>query len=260
MSVTLKYQGRSYNNNRSVEEYKQTYQGFQSDIDTYLGTLSEIGTFYSGKGYLTSIIKQQDEGPFWNAEITYSVDRGDDSFSNSSTTIVGKKSAQLSVRNLQMPLQHHADYKTCWNYYLIGLCGQNETLPTPYWWGTDGYEDLIPVQDRKKYRWIKTVSEIPLDPEDGKTWQIIEKPTKPGVEYYDLAYFVVTISAKYSSARSAGNAIGGNINTIQTPYQDFNLGGQWKYDQASVHYDGKAWIATQVYTRSPDYWDPDLYD
>ena len=261
MSVSLKYQGRSYSNNRDMQEYTQTWQGFESQIDAKMGTLSGIGTYYSGRGYLTSVSKTPDEGPFWNLEIVYSTDYGNESFSNSSDTVVGRKSAQLSVRNLQLPLERLENYRTNWNYYLIGLCDEDDTLSTPDWWQTAGYEDLIPAADRKKYRWVKTVGEIPTEPEDGKTWQIIEKPTKPGVEYYDYAYFVVTISAKYKSARAAGNAIGSNINTIVTPAEDFNLGGEWKYDEASVQYDGKAWIATQVYTRAGDEegWDQDIY-
>ena len=44
---------------------------------------------------------------------------------------------------------------------------------------------------------------------------------KPGVEYYDMALFVVTILSKHGSPTSAGNAISKNINktTILTPQQ-----------------------------------------
>ena len=86
MSVSLKYQGRTYSNSRDVQEYKETYQGLQTEIDSYMSTLSGIGTFYSGKGYLTSISKENDEGPFWNLQVIYSVDNGSESFSNASNT------------------------------------------------------------------------------------------------------------------------------------------------------------------------------
>ena len=74
-----------------------------------------------------------------------------------------------------------------------------------------------------------------------------------------MALFVVTISEKHGSANSAGNAVSKNINKIKSPSEDFNLGGQWKYDEASISYDGKNWISTQVYTRAADVWDKDLY-
>ena len=83
-----------------------------------------------------------------------------------------------------------------------------------------------------------------------------------GVEYYDLACFVVTETAKYKSATAAGNAISKNINTISSPQNTFGItGGNWKLDEATVQYNGKNWYATSVYTRSGDEegWDTDLY-
>jgi len=84
-----------------------------------------------------------------------------------------------------------------------------------------------------------------------------------GVEYYDLACFVVSETAKYSSARSAGQAISTNINTIVSPTETFGItGGNWKLDEATIQYNGKHWYATMVFTHSGDSlgWDSDLYD
>ena len=38
-------------------------------------------------------------------------------------------------------------------------------------------------------------------------------------------------------------------------------GGNWKYDEASISFNGKYWVATSVYTRSGDDkgWDVDIY-
>lgn len=72
----------------------------------------------------------------------------------------------------------------------------------------------------------------------------------------------MTESAKYRSASAAGQAISKNINKIVSPDNTFGLsGGNWKYDEASVQYDGKNWIATTTYTKSGDNngWDSDLY-
>jgi hypothetical protein len=59
----------------------------------------------------------------------------------------------------------------------------------------------------------------------------LQKPTKQGVEYYDFAVFVVTETAKYNTANSAGNAIEKSINTIKSPDNTFGLNvGNWKHD------------------------------
>ena len=90
----------------------------------------------------------------------------------------------------------------------------------------------------------------------------MKNPQNLGVEYYDLACFVVSETARYSSARSAGNAISRNINTITTPSETFGItGGNWKLDEATIQFNGKHWYATMVYTRSGDDegWDLDLY-
>lgn len=104
---------------------------------------------------------------------------------------------------------------------------------------------------------------MPLDPDaNGKYWRILQKPTKPGVEYYDLACFVVNISAKYNTASAAGNAVSKNINHIVTPTETFGItGGNWKLDEVSISYDGKHWIANQTYTKSGDSsgWDREIY-
>ena len=83
-----------------------------------------------------------------------------------------------------------------------------------------------------------------------------------GVDYYDMSCFVITESAKYKSATSAGNAVSKNINKIISPDNTFGItGGNWKYDEASISFNGKYWVATSVYTRSGDDkgWDVDIY-
>lgn len=108
--------------------------------------------------------------------------------------------------------------------------------------------------------WITSVSELPTEPDtEGNYWTILKEPTKPGVDYYDVAYFVVTETAKYGSATAAGNAVSKNINTITSPSNTFGISGSWKYDDASISFNGKYWVATSTYTCSIDEWDEDLY-
>lgn len=256
MALQFLYQGREVSQNKNQAIYKQTLYGKLQQIDQLISGF-QIGYRDQEKGYLRSWTKTQKEADIWQVEIEYTKEF-DFSFSDQDESVVGKKSAQLSVRNIQMPLESSANYRTNWNYYLAGK-GEGNIVTTPYWWETAD-TIIIDIADRENYMWIKSLGELPLEKDqNGVYWQILEQPTKPGVQYYDLACFVVTISAKYRSASAAGNAISKKINCITSPPQDFNLGGEWKLDECSVSYDGKAWIATETYTRAVDYWDPQLY-
>lgn len=254
-SIQMKYQGFESSRNKGERLFKQTFIGSESLIDQKINTLV-YGSFHENKGYLTKWRKTQDDGIFYQLEIQYTISYDNDP-SSLDDTQYGKKSASLSVRNIQMPLQHLPNYLTNWNYYLIGL-----TDSVPEWWET-AKDFIISPEDRKNYMWIKSLAELPLQPnEEQKYWQIIKKPTKPGVQYYDLACFVVTETSKHNSANSAANSISKKINTITSPDEDFGItGGNWKLDQCSIAYSGEYWLATKVYTRSGDDngWDTDLY-
>lgn len=255
MALKLKYQGKSIGRNKTQSSYKQTYYGTEAEVDTYMGSLT-IGASVEGKGYLTSYEKSQMDGLIYQIEVEYTVDFDND-FSNLSSTVVGQKSAELTTRQLQMPLQNLENYLTQWNYYLAG-CGD---VTTPGWWQT-ATDTLIEPDERKTYMWIKSVGQLPTQPnEDGEYWGILEQPTKPGVEYYDKAYFVVTEKKKYGSASAAGNAVDRCINSITVhPDNTFGLGNNnWKCDDCTCAYDGRRWIVSTTYTQAPQGWDQDIY-
>lgn len=248
--LTLKYQGSEFSRNKQQKTYKETYIGTEQLVDAKIATLS-IGTFTSGKGYLSSWRKSQGQSIFYNLQLEYTTQYDNDT-SDLSQTDYGKKSAQLSVRNIQMPLEHLPNYKTNWNYYLIGKQGSS----MPSFWET-AKNTTLTGDDDKNYKWIKSLAESP-----GQGWKTIADPTKPGIEYYDLACFVVTETTRHGSASSAGNSIEKKINTITRPSQDFGIsGGNWKLDQCSIQYNGGYWLATKTYTRSGDDkgWDTDIY-
>ena len=266
MSLKVLYQGKEKSKNANEEKYKVTYYGTEQEVDSFISSL-QIGISYDN-GYLSSWNKSNYEGDLYQVACEYTTSYQWGSYSNVGPTVVGKKSAQLSVRNIQLPLEWLRDhgnqnYVTNWNYYLIGRAESEDTvIDTPAWWET-ATDTIIPIADRTNYRWIKSIAELPLDPDsDGQYWFIVEQPTKPGVQFLDYALFVVTESAKYRSANAAGNAISKSINTITSPSNTFGLSdGNFKLDQASVSFDGSAWIGTCVYTHSGDSegWDVDLY-
>lgn len=257
MSVKLKYQGQQYSRTKNQKSIKYTYYGTQNQIDQFMNSLKFGSRDDEKGGYLTQIHKTQMQGIFFQVELTYTISYQNSS-GDDSQTVVGVKSASLSVRNIQMPLQHHKNYRKNWNYYLYAV--QGESLPV--WWSTFDNEDDLTESEQKQYMWVKDPSEVPEKSVNGKAWKKLKNPIKMGVQYYDLACFVVSESAKYNSASSAGNAIEKNINSIKKPSNDFGLsGGNWKCSSCSVQFDGKFWIVTSEYTKSGDDkgWDTDLY-
>jgi hypothetical protein len=88
---------------------------------------------------------------------------------------------------------------------------------TPSWWSIAD-DTILSTADSKKYAWISSLAELPLEPDSkGKKWVVLQEPTKKGVQYWDKACFVVTITEKFSSASKAGSSVKKTINTITTP-------------------------------------------
>lgn len=268
MALKVLYQGKEKSRNANEEKYKVTYYGKQSEIDAFIATLT-IGTSYDN-GYLSSYTKSNYGADLYQIQCEYTTSFQWGSYSNVGPTVVGKKSATLSVRNIQLPLEWLKDHGSCnyltnWNYYLIGRAAdENTVISTPSWW--DQAQDIIiPVADRANYRWVKTLSEIPIEPDaQGMYWFVVQQPTMPGVQYIDYALFVVTQSERFRTASAAGAAVSNTINTITSPTNDFGLstgGYDWKHDESSISYDGRSWIVTSVYTRSGsnEGWSTDLY-
>lgn len=247
MALQLKFQGSEQSKSRKENSFKETWIGTEAEIDSKISTLT-IGTFHSDKGFLSSWSKTQQDGKFYTLEIDYRVSfDAETAGSNTDSTVYGKKSATLNVRNIQLPLENHKNYKTCWNYFLFSKGGD-----TPSFWKEA--KDLTGA-DGKNYQWGKDPVTCP------QGWTIIS-PTKPGVEVYDLACYTVSITEKHGSASSAGNAIQKKINKIVRPSEDFSIdGGNWKLDDCSVSHNGKHWVSTMTFTRSGDEsgWDEELY-
>lgn len=267
MALKKLYQSREKGKNSNEETYKVTWYGKETEVDALIATLT-IGSSEAEGCYLASWNKSQYGADLWQIELVYTQSFEWGQYSNVPPTVVGKKSSQLSAKNLQLPLENLDNYLWNWNHYLIQKAQTKDDTQTPSWWGTlgkdgDGFLEEIPASDADDYKWIHSLSEKPDGKdEDGNYWYVIEMPTKPGVDYYDWAIFVVTESAKYRSASAAGNAIDKSINTITPPNNTFGLNwGDWKLSEANVSWDGKAWIATCVYEHSGDQngWDADIY-
>lgn len=251
-----KFQGREQSLSRDESIYRETWYGSETEVDAYIATLV-IGSFVEGNGYIHEWQKKQDSPAVWQVEVTYRITYSVDADSNDEVAdgTTTPKTYSLSVRNIQIPLEEHKQYKACWNHYLIGL----GNVPVPSWWAT-ATNTLLDVDARKVYQWVSSIAEIPLEANERNLyWRILKDPTKPGVQVYDRACFVVTEKSKYRTSSNAGQAISKNINEIGDPPHKFGIvGGMWKLDEASVEHDGKRWVATRTWTRA-DEWDADLY-
>lgn len=253
MSVKLKYQGKEKSRTKNQTLYRETLYGLQEEIDAYIATLN-FGTYYTDKGFLTQFRKFQDTGLFWNVEITYTTTT--ETTDDTSEQLIGKQSCQLSVRNIQLPLQKHPNYKANWNHYFFMKAG----TALPAFWSTTTSPELTEVQSQY-YSWGDSPADVPASA-NGERWYLAKYPTMQGVECYDWALYVVTQTAQYRSATSAGNAIQKRINKITAPSEDFGIDeGNWKLDEVQVSYNGQDWIAQMVFTKSGDSsgWDTRLY-
>ena len=197
---------------------------------------------------MESVRIYQDAGNIWNVERRYTTDQ-DGNFTTKPNVVYGKKSAQLRGAMLSIPIEQHKNYRTNWNYFLASA---PDVTYSPEWW-LDATDPILTAEAAQKFAWIKSPSEAPVD-KRGK-WNVTHKPTYPGVNSYDVAVYTVTETAKFSSAKKAGQMIASNLNRIGRPEEDFGLtkgGFNWKCDDATVSYNGRNWFATLTWTRSGD--------
>lgn len=265
MATNILYQSKEKTRNSRETRYKENISGNETEINSYIASLS-IGSTQKEGLYLSSWRKSQIGGDLWQVECEYAELDNWISYSSLPDSLVGVKSSTMSVRTLQLPLENLSNYKQNWNHYLIVKTQDGQDVETPSWWSNLQYGDFVPSQDRDNWRIINSLSEIPLQPQGKDSnghelfWQVNASPTKPGVEYYDFCVYTVTELARYRTAQDAGTAIDKNINKITSPSNTFGIsGGNWKLDESSVQFDGNAWNATNVYTHSPTGWDTDLY-
>ena len=251
--ASIKYQSRTQERGENETVYTLVYQGKREAMealqDEYpIGSRNDHGELVTNRLY-------QGDGPIWCVELKWRASWDGDSVEPPAKAW-GAKSATLQGSMLSMPLESKKGYLACWNHYLAGAPGAE----LPMWWDT-ATDTVLDDAQAKKYAWIKSVGETPVV--DGVKWHILAQPEKPGVEGYDIAVYSVTETAKFRSAKQAGQMVANVLNKIGSPNNNFGIsGGNWKCDDATVSWDGKRWLATLTWTRSGDEsgWDTDLYE
>ena len=255
MALTLKYQGRQRERNDNGFTTTMVWTGTQEECEAFA---AEAAPGDPGEeGTLDSVRIYQDGGNIWAVERRYTTDR-DGNFTNKPNVVYGRKSAQLHCGMLSLPIERNKNYKTHWNYYLAAA---PSVTSVPEWWET-AKNTIMTNADAQKYRWVLNPSECPQD--KNGMWRTIKDPKYKGLSSYDLATYTITETAKFSSAKKAGQMIAGKLNQIGKPEEDFGLtpsGYNWKCDSAEVSYNGGDWYAHLTWTRSGDDqgWIPEIY-
>lgn len=251
--MIIKHQSRVKSQNGDGLSTTIVYQGGQAEMleQQSAHPIDEAGEY----GRLKSSRVYQESPKIWCCELQYE-SNGSGDYSSPPSKAYGKKTAQLKGAMLSMPLESHADYRTCWNYYLAAAPGIKEVPP---WWQTAS-DTVISEGDAQKYRWVKSPGECPGDKKG--LWRTIKDPVKPGVSSYDTATYTITESARFGTAKAAGRMVANTLNKVGMPNEVFGItGGDWKCDDAGVSWSGKYWLATMTWTRSggAEGWDKDLY-
>ncbi len=257
MPITVKFNSRQTERNENEIITTVCWTGTQEEILTF--SQAERPGASTDDGKLKSSRVYQESPNIWVCEKKYVTDL-DGEPQEKPNVEYGKKSAQLHGAMLSIPIEKLPNYRRKWNYYLTAKPG---VTAIPAWWDTADYQTIMTSADSQKYRWVKSLAEAPSD--SSGYWRPVKNPLKPGEDNVDVATYTITETGKFRSAKAAGRMVANQLNKIGKPDEDFGLtppGYNWKCDNATVSYNGKAWFATLTWTRSGNNkgWDTDLYD
>ena len=257
--MQVKYKTRSTSEQEEGFFSSITFQGSHEEMTRLQSEHLPKSYFYPERnrsigGRVKSVQVYQAEGSLWCCEFQFVANQHHEGTQPPDTTF-GKKSAVLECGLLSMPLESHPQYRMHWNHYLATTGDEM----TPLWWN-DATNAIIP-DNFEEFRWITSPDDLPLK-SDGKTWKIVQEPTKKGVDSYDMATYMVRENVRCKTAKAAGILCANKLNKLISPENDFGIaGGNWKCDDIRISWTGKYWLASLTYTRSGNDkgWDNDLY-
>lgn len=273
--MNLTYQGESHERSGKGSVCRKIYTGSKEELKEYLSSL-EIGSGESESETVSSAVLSQKEGPLWQLEVTHTILESSGSyFSRKPNTAYGERSAKLECSCVSVPIETLPSYRKHWDHYLLigeladpsgTLYTEHSTEVLPPFWETADASFLMPTEFINMFRWVRDPRECPVYVgNDRRKWRIFCNPTKPGAVYVDKAVYRITESVRCRTSKQAGEFAGNVINKITVPFERFGIKHSencWKCDSASIHWNGNDWIATMIYTMSPDPmgWDKDFYE
>lgn len=185
--LVIKYKGITKETNSGERIVTIIYQGSRELCEEAMTEL-KINTTDKEYGNLENMRMTQDEGPFWNLELRYSVDTTGVGI-HSSGTSYGPKQSELNARSISMPLESKSSYKKNWNYNFYCTNKSPSQVPTA-WISADadndgirgtgfewsGEEDYLKTHDC--WAWGQSYGDLPSLPR-GYIWHKIKDMTKP---------------------------------------------------------------------------------
>lgn len=166
----------------------------------------------------------------------------------------------LTINNIEKPLEAHEDYLASWNYDLYGYAADGVTAPSlPSWSLTaDDRSDA----DGVEFYWSK---DRPAPPSTG-AWFKIQDRTKEGVEAYPVPQPVIT-ERKFCKQEQAAIAYLPKAITRKAPGDTKGFASaatNWLQMPRGIDYDGEFYVAVIEYLYSDldkngVGWDADIY-
>lgn len=179
-------------------------------------------------------------GSLYEVTLVYAEDE------SSSSEAVIKEEVSYKTQDVDIPLEQHKNYRTCWKYQ---LAGKNDS-PVPGWWKTATTQE-IPSADRGRYLWIKPGEK----PKDG--WSVLKDRTKPATSY---RAGVTTVSVTQRTTNKKKLEKSARLDyTVQSPPDDFGRGGYWLRGGSEIKKEGRYWVLSVTYLNTRII-DKDIYD
>jgi len=260
----IQYKGKTKEKTANGINYTVLYTGTQAECEATQASMT-INSTDATFGRLESATVSQDTGPIYILTLKYTTaGYGGSGYDvTPPSTVVGAKSRTLDCTMISTPLEQHPSYLLNWNHYLAAkvAVGGTKPAPTDYaWWTTAGATFTLTAAQAETYMILDSPS-VPVEPNTGYTWVVVENPTKPGVTSYDEVSYTMTILTRarnYEAAETSAAAKANRIYTNAMVGSSFT-GGSWKCDHAGVRWDGEYWIVTLTFSYSARGWDRTLY-
>lgn len=185
--LVIKYKGVTKETSSQERIVTIIYQGSRELCEEALKEL-KINTTDKEYGNLESMRMTQDEGPFWNLELRYSVDTTGVGI-HSSGTSYGPKQSELTMRTISMPLESKSNYKKHWNYDFYSS-EKPTSFPQTTWETANASNDMVRgttleytgdpsfLESHVCWAWAQSYGDLPPLPQ-GYVWHKQRDRTMP---------------------------------------------------------------------------------
>lgn len=136
--LQVKYKGLQIDVNSQEKKTTITYQGSKDLCNEALQEIYQINVSDPTYGNIENVRMFCADGPIWNLEVTYSIDKSGTGLGSSNGSTYGPKSSELSMSMLSLPLEGRDNYLMNWNNNLYSTLS-SASIPDFYY--VADYED-----------------------------------------------------------------------------------------------------------------------